>query len=77
MKRRRVLKQLVGLGAIGLGFDYPQNSDVAVKTRKIPTSGEDLPVVGLGTWRTFDVGGGYRSARAFIKGAKDIDRSGR
>lgn len=24
--------------------------------RKIPVSGEDLPVVGLGTWQTFDVG---------------------
>jgi aryl-alcohol dehydrogenase-like predicted oxidoreductase len=25
--------------------------------RKIPSSGESLPVVGCGTWRTFDVGG--------------------
>ncbi len=25
--------------------------------RKIPSSGEMLPVVGVGTWRTFDVGG--------------------
>jgi len=25
-------------------------------TRKIPSSGEALPVIGLGTWRTFDVG---------------------
>jgi diketogulonate reductase-like aldo/keto reductase len=26
--------------------------------RAIPSSGESLPVIGLGTWRTFDVGGG-------------------
>ncbi|MBL8523388.1 MAG: aldo/keto reductase, partial [Betaproteobacteria bacterium] len=26
-------------------------------TRKIPSSGELLPVIGLGTWQTFDVGG--------------------
>ena len=25
--------------------------------RKIPSSGEMLPVIGCGTWRTFDVGG--------------------
>jgi diketogulonate reductase-like aldo/keto reductase len=28
----------------------------AVRTRKIPSSGESLPVVGLGTWITFNVG---------------------
>jgi hypothetical protein len=25
-------------------------------TRKIPSSGEPLPVIGLGTWQAFDVG---------------------
>ena len=29
-----------------------------LRTRPIPSSGEMLPVVGLGTWRTFDVGAG-------------------
>jgi diketogulonate reductase-like aldo/keto reductase len=28
----------------------------AMKKRNIPSSGEELPVVGLGTWQTFDVG---------------------
>jgi aryl-alcohol dehydrogenase-like predicted oxidoreductase len=27
-----------------------------MRTRTIPSSGEELPVVGLGTWQTFDVG---------------------
>ena len=33
-----------------------------MQTRKIPSSGEALPVIGLGTWQTFDVGTS-RSAR--------------
>ena len=27
-----------------------------MQTRPIPSSGEPLPVIGLGTWQTFDVG---------------------
>ena len=35
-------------------------------TRPIPSSGEALPVVGVGTWQTFDVGAGAR-ARAPLR----------
>src|SRR5438128_6691981 len=31
------------------------NKSLTVLTRTIPSSGEKLPVIGLGTWRTFDV----------------------
>ena len=31
--------------------------DQPLITRPIPSSGEPLPVVGLGTWQTFDIGG--------------------
>jgi aryl-alcohol dehydrogenase-like predicted oxidoreductase len=27
-----------------------------MQTRKIPSTGQDLPVVGVGTWQTFDIG---------------------
>ena len=36
-----------------------------MQTRAIPSSGEPLPVIGCGTWRTFDVGGSP-SARASL-----------
>ena len=30
-------------------------------SKKIPSTGEDLPVIGLGTWQVFDVGAGARA----------------
>lgn len=38
-----------------------------VVTRRIPSSGEEIPVVGLGTWQTFDVGS-RRPARERLEG---------
>src|SRR3954453_2307739 len=46
--------------AAALAFGWSgQPSDAAeqlVQTRPIPSSGEPLPVIGCGTWQTFDVG---------------------
>ena len=52
--RRDVVKVL----ATGLLPRYvPQNvTQETIRTRAIPSSGESVPVVGLGTWQTFDVG---------------------
>lgn len=53
---RRTSVKLLGLGTAGLltlpGFS---RDDRAMIQRKIPSSGEWLPVVGVGTWQTFDV----------------------
>jgi aryl-alcohol dehydrogenase-like predicted oxidoreductase len=54
-----------------------------MQTRKIPSSGEPLPIVGLGTWQTFDVGedeGARAPLRAvleafFAAGGRVIDSS--
>ncbi|HSN26862.1 MAG TPA: aldo/keto reductase [Kofleriaceae bacterium] len=50
-------------------------------TRKIPRTGEELPVIGLGTWQTFDVGKSGREPlddvlrKFFDAGARVIDSS--
>jgi aryl-alcohol dehydrogenase-like predicted oxidoreductase len=53
--RREVLA--AGLGsALLLGASPPQEATRAMLTRPIPRTGERLPVIGLGTWQTFNVG---------------------
>jgi len=54
--RRRALAVIAGApAALAMSRARPQ-SRAAMRTRPIPASGEPLPVVGLGTWQTFDVG---------------------
>jgi len=59
IERRRVLRRL----ALGLGAPWsagvlaqPAPKSPALATKPIPSTGEALPVVGLGTWITFNVG---------------------
>lgn len=54
LTRRRFLAGAAGLAALGAGG--AGGAGTAMATRPIPRSGERLPVIGLGTWRTFDVG---------------------
>lgn len=53
IRRRDVL---IAGGALPflLGSDAPQRKG-SMLTRKIPRSGEEIPIIGLGTWQTFDV----------------------
>ena len=57
MTRREASKVMAGTAA---GLLLPINTQSATEsstmlTRVIPSSGEKLPVIGLGTWRAFDV----------------------
>jgi diketogulonate reductase-like aldo/keto reductase len=48
---------MLGAAAAVTFLDGPENPAVpAMRTRNIPATGEALPVVGVGTWQTFDVG---------------------
>jgi aryl-alcohol dehydrogenase-like predicted oxidoreductase len=38
------------------GATFAQPSEDTMQTRPIPASGKALPVIGVGTWQTFDVG---------------------
>jgi diketogulonate reductase-like aldo/keto reductase len=65
MDRRLLLQALGGLCAGALcNAGSAQSSRVMAK--KIPSTGEALPVIGLGTWQTFDAGAD-RAARAPLR----------
>jgi len=63
---RREAMGLIAAAAAGLGGAYampPASSGAAMHQRRIPATGETLPVVGLGTWQTFDIGAGEAERR--------------
>ena len=82
---RRDAIRVMGYSAAGIMLDpFSAMSDTnTVLTRPIPSSGEMLPVVGLGTWRQFDVGSSASERRPLLevlkrmseKGGKAIDSS--
>jgi len=54
MDRRTALLSLAAAGMVP--FIRSRTAPIRAAKRTIPSSGEKLPSVGLGTWRTFDVG---------------------
>jgi diketogulonate reductase-like aldo/keto reductase len=58
---RREATKLIGASAAGLllpvraSWAQTKSESSTMLMRPIPSSGEKLPVIGLGTWRTFDV----------------------
>lgn len=85
LNRRKMLKLLgwSGMGIAAFPAMLSFGKQETMHQRKIPSSGEQLPIVGLGTWLQFDVGSS-ESARAPLKkvlremarlGGKMIDTS--
>jgi diketogulonate reductase-like aldo/keto reductase len=54
MQRRESLQLLAALGLSPLLSVAATNADTMI-TRTIPKTGERLPIVGIGTWETFDI----------------------
>lgn len=81
--RRQLLRTLALLGATPLLSALDAFAASPLLTRPIPSSGEQLPVIGLGTWITFNVGEDRAArdectavVRAFLEaGGKLIDSS--
>lgn len=58
IERRTVIKGLAAAGAVSISpfaSAFPAATD-AVRTKAVASSGEKLPLVGLGSWITFNVG---------------------
>jgi diketogulonate reductase-like aldo/keto reductase len=79
--RRDTLRLLGGVGA-ALALGSAACETPKIMTRRIPSTGEELAAIGLGTWQVFDVGGATERAplreviAAFAKaGGKVIDSS--
>lgn len=76
--RRDALKLSV-LGSVGLSFGTMGSLSTPyskVQTRPIPSSGEELPVVGLGTWQTFDVGNSDAQRTLLTQVLQELHRFG-
>jgi diketogulonate reductase-like aldo/keto reductase len=69
MNRRNFLKSATAVSSLSAGVGNSQSfstKESSMSARPIPSSGELLPVIGLGTWQTFDVGADSQ-ARARLK----------
>lgn len=75
---RREAIQLTGTG-LGLTLLAPSLlafENKQMMKRKIPSSGELLPVIGLGTWQTFDVGNNQEQRTELLNVLKEMKTLG-
>jgi diketogulonate reductase-like aldo/keto reductase len=56
-----------GFGCAAAHAVPPSSGSGAMHSRRIPSSGEMLPVIGLGTWQTFDVGAGQAERAPLVE----------
>src|SRR5262245_1577928 len=66
--RRRALLAAVGASLVAPAFSADRNT---IHVKNIPSTGEKLPVIGVGTWQTFDVGADA-GARKDLRGVLEL-----
>ena len=77
VSRAAFLKLAAGAVPASLvGAAHGQTATGKMLTRPIPSSGEALPVVGLGTWQTFDVGTDAKERAPLTEVLKTLFESG-
>ena len=78
IKRREAIKILSCATATTLMMPslFASNNSKTIMKRVIPSSGEKLPVVGLGTWQTFDVGENQEQRKQLIEVLKEMKSLG-
>src|SRR5947199_8204861 len=54
---RLTRREVLGLMAAAAAFPAGAGAASGMLSRPIPSTGETIPAIGLGTWRVFDVGG--------------------
>ncbi len=54
--RREILKTSLALSGVSVLSPFAVFAEEKMLHRAIPTSGETVPVIGLGSWQTFDIG---------------------
>lgn len=55
LSRRECLSRMSAMAMMPMVYPWT-TTNKPITTRSIPSTGESLPMVGLGTWQTFDVG---------------------
>jgi diketogulonate reductase-like aldo/keto reductase len=76
MKRRHFLQSATAVCAASKASLGISTQASTLRTRAIPSSGEPLPVIGLGTWQTFDVGTAIEDRQALTRVLKTLVNAG-
>ncbi|MEW2922211.1 aldo/keto reductase [Muricauda sp. ANG21] len=70
------LSVLAGLGLSLSGYSSAFNKLEKIQARPIPSSGELIPIVGLGTWQSFDVGNSKEQRDVLTEVLMEMNRLG-